>query len=424
MAEFAETTTYAVNCPSCASEDVIKAGQQNDQQRFRCKSCQKIFRNNAKVPGHKFTYEQIGGAVRLYYSGVSYRQLAETFRDLYGIGLPSKRTLFEWVAKYTDKASFILKDTVAKTGDRWVADEMFVRVHGRWMYHWNVMDAKTRYLLASYLSPRRDLESAVKVLRMALAKAGHPPKWVVTDQAPSYPTAIRMVLPGAKHIESLGVDHPINNNMSERMQGTFRSREKTLRGMDSLESGRRFLNGFVITYNHIRDHSAIKARTPAEAAKIDVPITEWADVVRSDVVVPQEAKTIRHTRISSLESLPRDINERKRIQRRKRRAARRAELKAHKKTGKQWDGTVPMFDAKTLEMTSHLKRAIREAQKKYGSRLRQSKPAAPKPLVRDLPLYTEARPGHTTPNPIGTTKMPKPGIKRPNPPNNHQPRLL
>ena len=286
MAEF--THTFTVTCPSCGDGRVIKKGIRNGDQRFKCNACLKRFRIDipsavptSKHEGHKFNAEQMGIAVRLYYTGTSYGELAQTFRDLYDINLPSKRTFYRWVSEFTDKASYILKDLKAQTGDKWVADEMYVKVGGRMMYHWNVMDAKTRFLLASHLDIHRDEAAAIKVLSKALAKADHPPARIFSDKWVAYPGAMRKIIPGAKHIKSKGAHHYINNNLSERMQGTFRSREKTLRGMDSIESGQRFLDGYVISYNHIRDHSAIKERTPALAAKIDVPYHEWADIVRA-----------------------------------------------------------------------------------------------------------------------------------------------
>lgn len=357
MAEF--SITYNVTCPSCGDGQVIKKGQRNGNQRFGCKICGKWFRIN-KQEGRKFDAEQIGIAVRLYYSGVSYRQLAETFRDLYDIKLPSKRTFYRWVSEFTDKASYLLKDVVAKTGDKWVADEMYVKVGGRMLYHWNVMDAKTRFLLASHLDVNRNQAAAIKVFQKALAKADHPPTRISTDKWTAYPGAIKKLIPGAKHIQSKGAHHYINNNLSERMQGTFRSREKTLRGMDTVESGQRFLDGFVFTYNHVRDHSGIKARTPAEAAKIDVPYNEWADIVRADVVVPPEARTVPRTRVSSIQGLPRDLTERKRIQRRKRRADRKAELLNKRKPAPNLDGTAPLFNLKTFKMSQQLKKEYRK----------------------------------------------------------------
>ena len=173
------------------------------------------------------------------------------------------------------------------------------------------------------------------------------------------------------------------------MQGTFRSREKTLRGLDSIESAQRFLDGFVINYNHFRDHSAIKARTPALAAKIDVPYHEWADIVRADVVVPPEARTVSRTRIRDV-GLPDDITTRKRLQRRKRRAKRKAEIEANKKTTKpaESDGTVPMW-TKNLKPTRASKMGKRELAKlRKEGKLRQSekgrRPQAVIPNTKDV----------------------------------------
>ena len=392
MAKFSHI--YTVTCPSCGDGRVIKKGTRNGHQRFKCNACKKRFRiylpfstPSSKHEGRKFDSEQIGIAVRLYYSGVSYGQLAQTFRDLLGIKLPSKRTFYRWVSEFTDKASYILNDVKAQTGDKWVADEMYVKVGGRMLYHWNVMDAKTRFLLASHLDVNRDQAAAVKVFQKALAKADHPPTRIVTDKWTAYPGAIRRLVPGAKHIQSKGVHHYVNNNLSERMQGTFRSREKTLRGMATLESGQRFLDGFVINYNHFRDHSGIKARNPAEAAKINVPYTEWADIVRSDVVVPPEARTvIPRTRIGGVEPLPRDLTERKRLQRRKRRADRKAELAARKKKPKEPDGSVAMFNVKTLKPTPEFRKIAKQwkAGRDKSNRMHRSKVSSSQPVLSGL----------------------------------------
>ena len=71
-----------------------------------------------------------------------------------------------------------------------------------------------------------------------------------------------------------------NNNMSERLQGAYRARTKTLRGLDSLESGQRF-DSFTASYNHFRDHESLGDRRPGDAAEINTPFRRWTDVVNS-----------------------------------------------------------------------------------------------------------------------------------------------
>ena len=60
--------------------------------------------------------------------------------------------------------------------------------------------------------------------------------------------------------------------------------------MYTVETAQQFLDGFAFTYNHIRDHMALKGKTPGEVAGMDVPFREWADVVRADIEVPAEWK--------------------------------------------------------------------------------------------------------------------------------------
>ena len=316
MAEFTETVTITVTCPACKGGQVKKVGKQNDQQRFRCRDCKKIFRNNGKVEGKMFGDEDVGIAVRHYYSGLSYKQIAEGMEDYLDVSEPGKATIYEWVVENTDKATQIMKDYLAHTGDHWVADEIMVRVGGEWCYHWNVMDYDTRYLLASHLSKRRTAREAMKVMQKALAAAHKPPSEITTDGYPGYPAAIRAVFPRAKHIISEGIRAPINNNRSERLQGTIRDRDITLRGMDCIETGQRFLDGWQVHYNLFREHEGVGSKTPGEAAKVESPLKEWADVVRADVEVPKHKPVPRVRK----DAPAKDWVTKKRRQRRRRKA--------------------------------------------------------------------------------------------------------
>lgn len=289
MAEF--TKTVIVNCPYCASSEVVKNGNSpTGNQRYRCKLCSKTFTDTGALHGRKTPSERIGAAVRKFYSGTSYKQIAEQMADEYDIPEPSKQTIYAWVKKYTDDAVKAMAEHPADTGPEWVADEMVVSVGGRKMWNWNVMDAKTRYILASYLSPRRDTEAATRTLRKAKRAAANPPKRIKTDRLGSYTEAIKRVFPDARHVQSDGITAKVNNNLSERAQGTFRSRTKTLRGLDGRRTGQRYLDGWVVTYNLFRDHEGAGGNPPAERANVKPPFEEWADVVRGPAPVKAQTR--------------------------------------------------------------------------------------------------------------------------------------
>ena len=235
MAKFSTTTTVEIKCPKCGGGRVVKIGFQRGVQRYRCKDCPKDFRANGMAEGRRMDAEMMGSAIRDFYMGKSYKQIAEGLKEEYDIPEPSKATIYEWVRDYTDEAKELTADMKAQVGDEWVADEMAVKV-GSWQYwNWNVMDKETRYILASHLSRRRTEKAAIETLEKAKAAAGREPNTITTDKLRSYGPAIKKVFPKTLHIKSQGLTSSLNNNMSERLQGTYRSRIKTLRGLDSLE---------------------------------------------------------------------------------------------------------------------------------------------------------------------------------------------
>ena len=294
MAEYTTTKTYTVNCPECDSGHVKKMGIRNDQQRYLCKVCKKSFRLSGKAAGRRMDSEMMGSAIRDYYTGKSYKQIAEGLKEEYDLEKePSKATIYEWVRDYTTKALKELDGHKAKTGGHWVADEMQVKVGGKKMWLWNVLDSETRYILSSHLTPRRDARAARMVLRKAVAAADKPPKTITTDKLKSYMKPIKEILPEARHMQSEGLRADINNNLSERLQGTFRSRTKTLRGMDSRKTGQHYLDGWVLTYNNFRGHESLRNKTPAYRAKVNPPFKEWADVVKVEAAPRPKAARVR-----------------------------------------------------------------------------------------------------------------------------------
>ena len=280
--QFTTVKTFELACPACAGKGIVKVGMRDGYQRYQCKACKRKFHAKGTAPGKRFPPDRVGAAIRDFYTGMSYKQIAEGMADRYDIPEPSKETIYRWVKEYTKSALREMENHKAEVGNEWVVDEMVVRVGGRKYWNWNVMDTKTRYVLASYLSLRRDARAARTVLSKAQANAAGNPKIVKTDQLKSYISAVDDVFGAdAKHVQSEGIRAELNNNMSERLQGTFRQRERTLRGLDTRESGQLYLDGWVLTYNLFREHESLSDRTPAEKAKLKVPFKTWTDVVEA-----------------------------------------------------------------------------------------------------------------------------------------------
>ena len=130
MAKF--TTEITVNCPYCAGDRVVKNGKTADnKQRPLCRHCRKRFNSTGAIDGRHNPPGQTGAAISMFYSGMSYKQIAENIEDMFNIPQPSKATIYRWVRDYTDVPLREIDDPKAHTGGDWVADEMQLKVGGQ-----------------------------------------------------------------------------------------------------------------------------------------------------------------------------------------------------------------------------------------------------------------------------------------------------
>ena len=143
-----------------------------------------------------------------------------------------------------------------------------VKVGGKNYWLFNVMDSDTRFLRSAYLSPTRTTRAAAAALAMARQRSNNPPGQLKTDGLASYRDAAPRALPThpVKPGVSKGIKAQINNNLSERLQGTIRDRDKTLRGLKARETGQAYVDGLVTHYNYFSHHASLDGKRPAEAA--------------------------------------------------------------------------------------------------------------------------------------------------------------
>ena len=318
MAEYEARQVLVIECPSLscpAPHKVTRAGLHGGKQRYECGGCGKKFLAEGKALRKQFPAEQIAAAIDMYYSGMSYKQVAENMEDVFDVPEPSKHTVHDWVKGYTALAHRYLNGKVgedgtpatatgkkvrAKVGDHWVADELVLKVGGKHYWCWNVMDKDTRYVLAAHLSSSRDTNDAIIVMEKAKDNAARLPTKITTDGLASYTDAVRAVFPrGTEHQVSEGIYETVNNNMSERLQGSFRQRTKTQRGLQARRTGQEYLDGWVLDYNFLKDHEAHKGGTPAMAAGVaqQVPWDSWENITRIGGEVA-EVKVKEHTTIA------------------------------------------------------------------------------------------------------------------------------
>jgi len=194
---------------------------------------------------------------------------------------PSDSTVYEWIIKFTRAAVEEAVISDINVGDTWVADETVLKMdEGKDVWFWDIIDDKTRFLLASYLSLTRTTASAKILMNKAAERAGKSPKVVITDKLAAYLDGIELSF-GAetKHIQSKGFKVEPNTNLIERFHGTLKARTKVMRGMRNKETAKLITDGWLVHYNFFRPHEALNNKTPAEAAKSTFKHKGWQDVV-------------------------------------------------------------------------------------------------------------------------------------------------
>ena len=154
----------------------------------------------------------------------------------------SYRTVYDWIAKYSDMVSGYLNEIVPRTNDRTMvrADEVWVKVSGEHKYLFASMDDDTRYWLASDMAHTKYQHNADRLLELTKKKIGKSLAHFVTDGLQAYMKSSQKVF-GKKtnhirHIHIAGKRDKDNNNKMERLNGEIRDREKVFRGLKKFDT--------------------------------------------------------------------------------------------------------------------------------------------------------------------------------------------
>ena len=277
-----------VKCKYCGSVDVVKFGTFKGVQRWWCKKCKRKFIEADIVYKMKTPIEQIGGALSMYYRGMSLDDIGEHLEQQYGNKL-TDAGIYNWVIRFSKDAVNEAKECRPNVGDVWIADETVLKIGGRNTWFWDLIDAKTRFLLASHISQKRTTNDARILAERASERAGKSPRFIITDKLQAYLDGFELAWGAdSTHLQSLGLSAPhLNTNLIERFHETLKQRMKVVRGFKNAKTARLILDGWLVHYNFFRPHEALKDKTPAEVAGIKFVYKDWQDVVRGKAKTPE-----------------------------------------------------------------------------------------------------------------------------------------
>jgi len=273
-----------VRCKFCNSRNVVRNGKRGGTQYWLCKNCGRGFVNNKALPKGRYPIEAVSSALYMYFTGLSLNDIRRYIEQQFNVGLPSDSAIYNWVVKFSKIASKeARKRKPTAIGDVWIADEIFLSIGGKRYYLWDIIDTKSRLLIATYLSPKRGTQEARKLMELASERAGKVPKVVITDSLASYLDGIELAFGSeTKHIQSHPFAKEDSTSLIERWHATLRERTKVMWGMKKPETARVILDGFLVFYNYFRPHESLNDKTPAEVAGIDYSYKNWLDVVKAN----------------------------------------------------------------------------------------------------------------------------------------------
>ena len=310
---------YDLSCKYCNSNNIIKYGKFRGVQRFYCKDCKSKFADNDALPHMQTPIEQVGTAIGMYYEGQSLNSIRRLLAQIYN-NYPSDSTIYRWVSKFSKIAVNEVKDyKKPDVGDVWIADETVLRVDNSNLWFWDIIDSKTRFLLASHVSKSRNISDAKQLMESASKRAGKTPKIVITDRLASYVDGIEQAFGAdAEHIQSKPFTIRNSTNLIERFHGTLKSRTKVMRGLKELRTARLFTDGWLVHYNYLRPHESLKDKTPAEVAGVKYPYRNWQDVVaKRRIITPKSITSLSSATIPPVIELPTHTRSSSKIARKK-----------------------------------------------------------------------------------------------------------
>ena len=262
-------------CPRCETAEHV-AGRGNYEtraglvERYECRGCSEKFTSRTGFRGLQYRANIVTTAIDLHFRGVSLRGIADHLNQQYGFKI-THVTVVRWVRKYVAIINRYVNAMKPKVSGTWHVDEMRIKSKGRTRNLWNLMDHKTRYLIAVQVTARKDTREAKRLLSKGMRSVAQSRLQLISDGLPSYSSAVGQINEEQRrvhvtHVADRGFLKRCSNNRLERYNGTVRARLKTMAGFGSDRASRAFAEGFKSYYNCIRRHTKLGV-TPSEAAR-------------------------------------------------------------------------------------------------------------------------------------------------------------
>ncbi len=283
-----------MNCKYCGSENITKKGIRHNKQTYKCKQCNHIFVPNGKFSRMRNDKNIIVAALNFYYDGMSMRKTQRNLEQIFGEKI-SQVTILNWIKKYSELVKGLMLAEIPQLSGLWHEDETMLSCEGRNIWFWEMIDEDTRFMVSSHLSNTRTFQDTVAIFKKGVEQSKVRPRAVFVDGCNAYKGAFNKVFYTMRKdtrpelVQRVGIRARETNNIVERLHGTLKDRTRCMRGLKAYASTKLLLEGWSVHYNCVRPHQSLGGKTPAQAARMNIP-NNWKGLI--DEATRREAQTL------------------------------------------------------------------------------------------------------------------------------------
>ena len=279
-------------CPKCKSEKIIRKGirknKSGNKQGYKCNECGLFFVLDP-AKGIKGNARILCLALDMYYKGNSLRDIKDTLYQSFGLRLHHE-TIRRWNNRFMERIGTYTNTLRPQTSDTMHIDEQALHIGKTNEWCWNALDNGTRFLLATQITKVRRIKDARDIISKAKSVISQRPMEVATDKGKFYIKAVKREFGGMhrfmnKEDNDRVVYHAtrkVDNQLIERYHGTFRERDKVIRGFKSEKTAEKYVDNWRTYYNFIRPHISLNGLTPSQVAGIDLGLerNRWLSLLK------------------------------------------------------------------------------------------------------------------------------------------------
>jgi transposase-like protein len=271
-----------MSCKFCGSDKTVKNGLARGKQHYRCKDCKHQYLDNGAFAGMRTKAEVIATSLNLYYDGLSTWKIQRQIAKIFKVDV-SVTAIWKWIMKYSEFVDDYVSTLQPLLSGKYHHDETEIKVGGEDKYFWETLDKDTRFLVAHLLSESRTSDDAKEAFTQAMNKQR--PTILFTDGSFSYNEAFNKVYYSRYKVDRVEWVRRVRfraretNNIIERKHGTLKDRLRPTRGLKHDKTAEKRLNGYVVNYNFVKPHLALKGKTPAQPAGLNIN-ADWGDLIK------------------------------------------------------------------------------------------------------------------------------------------------